>query len=225
MAFPSTFLDIQNAVIAKARLDSTNDLAKVKDWINQVYAQVCVESEFVRGSNTSALTPSQANVTLPAGVIRLTSVQCKPSGGQYAPIRQVSLERLLALRGINSNQSTPTHYTVTQGSIELFPAAQGSETLQFWYSTLPTALSANTDVPVIDEPYASKLLEYGALVEAYDYMKDTIGGYVIRQVYQQWLQTFHDHLARREGVGEQADAFRDANPPPPSLHTEEESPV
>ena len=46
MAFPSTFLDIQNAVINKLRLDSTNDLSKVKDWINQVYYEACIETNF-----------------------------------------------------------------------------------------------------------------------------------------------------------------------------------
>ena len=45
MPYPQTFVGIQDAVIAKLRLDDTDtnrDL--VKDWINQSYAQVAEET-------------------------------------------------------------------------------------------------------------------------------------------------------------------------------------
>ena len=56
MAFPSTFVDLQNDVIQRLRLDATADLPKVKDWLNQVYAQVCVETEANVTVATMALT-------------------------------------------------------------------------------------------------------------------------------------------------------------------------
>lgn len=228
MAFPGTFQDIQNAVIAKARLDATADLAKVKDWINQVYAQVCVETEFVRASTTSALSANNTTVALPAGVIRLAGIRVQPAAGSYGfPMRMVKLEKLLALRATGAAAATPTHYTLAQSTVEFFPAAVGGETVQFWFSKLPTALSANGDTPVIDEPFASKLLEYGALVEALDYMKDFISSYTIRQVYNEWMGQFRDHLARREGAGRKADVFRDIPQAlaQTALHQEVEQPV
>jgi hypothetical protein len=46
MAFPSTFADLQAAVIAKTRLDPANtaDVTKVKDWINQAYYRIVLET-------------------------------------------------------------------------------------------------------------------------------------------------------------------------------------
>jgi hypothetical protein len=40
LAFPSTFLDVQNAVLQKARLDPVLDSNRVQDWINQTYLRV-----------------------------------------------------------------------------------------------------------------------------------------------------------------------------------------
>jgi len=53
VSFPSTFLDIQNAVIQKARLDPLLDTQRVRDWINQTYPRVCVETEAIRWLNIS----------------------------------------------------------------------------------------------------------------------------------------------------------------------------
>lgn len=200
MAFPSNYQDLQQRVIEKLRLESPQSLGRVGDWVNEAYAQVCIETEFLRSTATSSLSATNTNVALPAGIIRIVSLQAKPSGGSYgAPMQRVSMDRLLALRAGNATAATPAFYTVTQSTVEFFPTAVGGETLQWWYSKLPTALSAATDTPAIDEPYATRLLEYGALAIAAEIVKDSADA-EYKQLYQQWLQRFVQHLELRQGM-------------------------
>ena len=56
MAYPSTFVQLQNEVIDRLRLDSIADLTRVKDWINQVYTDICVETEALQDFATSTFT-------------------------------------------------------------------------------------------------------------------------------------------------------------------------
>src|SRR5262249_6365538 len=64
-----------------------------------------------------------------------------------------------------------THYAFT-GVFDVWPTPAAADTITVWYVPFPTPLAANTDVPAIDEPYASKLLEFGALVDAGDFKGD-----------------------------------------------------
>jgi parallel beta-helix repeat protein len=66
LAYPSTFKDLQDNVIAKVRLDATADRPKVKDWINRYYSRICVENEVTQTSATMVVTAGVASYTLPA---------------------------------------------------------------------------------------------------------------------------------------------------------------
>lgn len=189
------------------RLDATNDTTKVHDWINQVYAQVCVETEANVKSTTATLTAGTASYTLStlaSGVIRLKEMYVTPVGGsQSSPLQLTTLDYILRRRqgsgGTAAATGYVTHYALSGlDNLELYPTPQSADTLSIWYVALPTALSANSDVPILPEPYASKLLEYGTLAEAADWKGDPSES-EYRQLFQQWKMQFRSHLTRRMG--------------------------
>lgn len=192
MAYPTTFLDLQNAVINKMRLDSSADSQKVKDWLNQGYAQVCVETRFTRGSATaSALTANQSTVTIPTSIVEIEEIVPAVSSVAYSPMIRISFRdmerRRSNMSGAQASPGAPFFYFVRQGSIEIWPNAAGGEVLTFWGIVLPTALSGDTDVPVIGEPYV-KALEYYACSEASSFQRDPD--------FQTWRGLFEDELKR-----------------------------
>lgn len=205
MAFPSTFLDVQNAVVAKARLDSTADLSKVKDWINQVYADVCVTTEANVTSATMTLTASTNSYTLPSNVSRIKEMYVTPVGGvQSLPLVQVDLDFILRRRQSTAgvaftNGSVMWYALVGLNDFEVYPTPANADVITIYYVALPTALANNTDVPILPEPYASKLLEYGALAEAADFKSDP-QEQEYRALYERWLQKFRAHLTRKQGM-------------------------
>jgi len=209
MAFPSTFLDLQRSVIAKARLDadadaaSGPDLQKAKDWINQAYAQVCVETETNQGLGTAVLSPGATTYQLPPEILRIRAMLLQTAGSTTygPPMEETTLDDILTLRqGDSASSGTgPSRYALAGLNVlDLWPTPASEDTLLFYYVGPPTALSATSDIPVLQEPYASKLIEYGALAEAADYLKDPdVDKY--RALYDMWMKKFRTHLARRAG--------------------------
>jgi len=220
MAFPSTFSDLQNAIINKLRLDPTNDLQKAKDWINQVYAQVCVETEANITFATMTLTSGSASYTLPSGVIRIKEMYVTPVAGQQSqPIQQTTLDYILRRRqsggGTAVATGSVTHYALLGiNDLEVYPTPAAADVLTIYYAALPTALSGSSDVPILSEPYASKLLEYGALAEGADF-KDDPKEVEYRQMYDLWMRKYQAHLNRKKGGQPgQMNIWNDANYPP-----------
>lgn len=208
IAYPSTFLDIQNAVTVKARLN-TADLAKVRDWINQVYAHVCVEVEARVTSATFTLAGGTSTYdlsTFAPNVSRLKEIAIQPVGSFYGPpLKPVSLEQILEWRqtsaAVANTNGTSTHYALLGlNDLELYPTPATADTILIYYVALPVALSANGDIPILGEPYASRVLEYGALVQAGEFKGDPMT-MEWQQSYENWLQRFRGHLNRRRGTG------------------------
>jgi hypothetical protein len=206
MAFPATFFDIQTAVIVKARLDSTLDISNVKDWINQTYAQVCVETEANVSSDTMTLTPGTASYTLPTGLSRIKQMILTPAGSTQTqpPLIRTTLDEIISRRQTGGNVQNAgqyvTHYTVVGlNQFEVWPTPAAADVITLWIVALPTPLSANSDIPILQEPYASKLLEYGALVQAGDFKGDPSTADWENQ-YDAWTKAYDDHLMRRPGV-------------------------
>ena len=196
-------MDIQNAVVAKARLDATNDLTKVKDWINQVYAQVCVETEANITTSTMTVTAGTGSYTFPSSVVRIKEMYVTPVGGtQYAPMQQTTLDYILRRRQASGGvaaTSYMTHYALLGiNDFEVYPTPSSADTVTIYYVALPTVLSGNTDVPILQEPFASKVLEYGALCEAADWKGDPSEG-EYRQLFQQWMMKLKTNLNRKQG--------------------------
>jgi hypothetical protein len=209
MAFPSTFADLQAAVIAKTRLDPNNaaDVSKVKDWINQTYYRVVLEVESVQANTTQTLTPGTAQYTLPAQAKRIKWMVSQLAGASFygPPLRLTSLDEILWRRKSSGGgvitQGTCTHYAFSSPNfIDVWPTPGSADTLLVYYVAYPTALSAGTDVPQMDEPYASKLIEFGALIDAADYIKDIMASFNYPQQFQDWMMRFRQHLSRKAGT-------------------------
>ena len=67
-----------------------------------------------------------------------------------------------------------------------------------YYAAFPTALSADADVPILEEPYGSNLLEYGALVQAGDFKGDpATPGW--ESQFDRWMGKYLQHLKVKRG--------------------------
>lgn len=207
MAYPTTFLDLQNAVIGKLRLDATADLQRVKDWINQMYAHVIVDFEALQTSTTLTLAANTSTYTLPAAVARIKFITATPVGGsQGPPLDEATLEQILAYRQTgqataSTGGSVTAYALLGLNQLEVYPTPTAADTLTIWHVYLPTALSGNTDVPVLQEPWP-KVIEYGALIEGADFIKDpNVNSYL--ELYDVWRRRFRAHVTRRGGGGPQ----------------------
>lgn len=211
MAFPSTFLDLQRVVINKIRLDADadaatgQDLQQAKDWINRAYAKVCVSVEANIADATAVLTAGVGTYTLPPEIIRIKSIAAAAAGSSSygPPLTESTAETILNRRysssGVADTGSTCSLYALGGiTTLELWPTPGGADTLLFYYVANPTPLSAGADVPILQEPYASEVLEYGALAEAADFLKDPdANGY--RAIFDRKMAEFRTHLRRRGG--------------------------
>lgn len=202
MAYPSTFLDLQNEVINKLRLDATADLPKVKDWINRVYFRVVSETGANATYATMALTANSYSYTLPAAIERINGMFITPVGATASlPLIPTSLDDLIRKRqaagGTAQAVGQVTHYALLGISeFEVWPTPQSADVITVYYVTAPTALTANTDIPILHEPWATDLLTYGALAEAADFKGDPAEP-EYRAIFEDYRRRYLAHLARK----------------------------
>jgi hypothetical protein len=204
MAFPSTFLDIQNEVIAKIRLDATADLQKVKDWINQVQTEVCVETEALQTFATMTLTAGTNIYTLDSSIARIKEMYVVPVNGTASlPIEPVSIEEMISLTSGQTtgqpNTGGANRYCVFGlNDIQFYPTPSSADTVTVYYVKSPTVLSGNTDVSSIPEPYASTCLVNGTCYEAAIFAGDP-GAQGFKQDYEMSKRNLRGHLRRKSG--------------------------
>ncbi len=208
MAFPSTFANLQASIISRLNLDATADLAATKDCINQAYSEVCIETEAIQTSNTITLTPGTASYTLSSfltnAIVRIKAMSITYGGVTYPPLTMIDLDPLLRRRvgagGTAVATGTATHYAVDgMTTLELYPTPLSADTLTVWYVAQPTALSGDSDVPAIPEPYATRCLIAGGAWQMSDTTGDP-GGPSYGQDFELWKQKFRAHLNRRRGA-------------------------
>jgi hypothetical protein len=165
-------------VIANLRADAVQDLQKVKDAINKVYTNVVVETEADVTVATTTVTAGTNSYTLPAGISRIKSMFVTPTGGQASrPLRRMTLDQMIALRsanaGPNANNGTVNAYCILGlNEFEVYPTPQSADTLTIYYSIRPTPLAADTDVPILPEPYATECLVDGASADVAKFTGD-----------------------------------------------------
>lgn len=197
--YAATAGTIRTSVIKKLRLDTTDDAAKVLEWLNQVSCQVAIESRYLSGSSAgSALAAAASSQALPATLVELEYIVCS-YGGQTTLLAEKDYREILELRqGATASAGPPTVYALRKGTVELWPSAVGSEVLTYYGATLPDVLTADADIPPYPEPFNSKLLEYGALAQGAEYKNDPhLSDY--QQLYQLWMNRFLAFLTRRQG--------------------------
>lgn len=196
--------------------DSTQ-LSKIKDWINRAYYDAVMETECIQASTTLSLVSGTNSYTLPTAAKRIKWMVIQQSGQNFygPPLRLVSMDEILWRRvssaGTGVTNGTATYYAFrAPNTIELWPTPGGADTALIYYSQQPTVLTNDFDVPNIIEPYATELLESGALVHATDYLKDLISNNTYRQMFEINLQKLRQHLSRSEGT--QSKEFRIPGP-------------
>jgi len=202
MAYPSTFLDIQNEVISKLRLSPTDDLPDVKDWINQTYAEVASQTRCFQTDGTSTMTAGEDSYTMPVPVLHIDLLTVTPSGANvWFPLKECALIEILNMRALGQGTTGPPikYSLVGMNQLEVWPPARSGDVMTFWYSYLPTALSGDTDVPGIPEPYATNVLTYGACVKAAELKRDLAVLPNYQGQYNQALSAFQVYLNRKAG--------------------------
>lgn len=204
MAFPSTFADIQQAVIEKATLDPILDLPKAKDWINQAYFQAAVETEAISGESTMPMTANVSSYVFPAAVARIRQMAVQPAGSTVfnPPLILTTLDEILQRRQDGQGGAGPqaSHYTLVGiNGLEVWPTPAAADVITIYYVAYPAVLSAAGDVPVFEEPYSSKILEFGALAEAGDFKGDPATAQWAAD-YTDWMNRYRQHLQRKRGV-------------------------
>src|SRR5262252_5843514 len=155
MAYPGSFVDIQQAVIDKLRLDPDLDTDKVKDWINQAYMEACIECEFYLQSSPSSTLPANASsIGVPAPLLSLNYVVSQQSDGSNCGMMdQVGIDAIFDKRAwggaTTTSQGAPQTYAYMSGpqpTIEFWPPAAGGEVLTFYGTRLPPTLAADSDI-------------------------------------------------------------------------------
>jgi hypothetical protein len=165
-------------VIANLRADATLDLQKVKDAINKVYTNVVVETEADVTVATTTVTAGTDSYTLPTGISRIKSMYVTPVGGIASkPLRRITLDQLIAYRSAAAGPAASNGWIwayciLGLNEFEVYPKPQSADTLTIYYSIRPTPLSADSDVPILPEPYATECLVYGASADVAQFTGD-----------------------------------------------------
>lgn len=160
-----------------------------------------VETEASITSTTLTLTPGTSAYTLNAAIIRIKEMFVTYGGAQYAPVRQTNLDEILRRRvaGAAPTSGSITHYALLGLSdLEVYPTPASADVVTIYYVALPTALSANGDIPILQEPWNSSLLADGASAKAADFKSDP-QEQSYRQLFEVGKSKFRAHLARRQG--------------------------
>lgn len=200
MAYPATFTDIVAQVVAKARLDATADATAAGTWVNQAYFAACIENEVSETSGTVTLTANTYSYDLTsfltAAIVRVKAMVVTSAGTTFAPLQYVPLDEILARRQSSAATGIAEFYTlVGYKTLELFPTPGAADTLTIYYIAAPTVL-ATTAVPILPEPYGSKVLEYGALCDAAEFKSDPQLAYW-QEKHGEWSTRLRVHLNRR----------------------------
>ena len=197
-SYASTFSSIKTAVAEKLRMADTGDDARIGTWVNQALCRVAVDTHWFMGSvDGAALAAGASSQALPTTLVELEQISLV-FGGQPYYLFPTEFDQILMLRSRGPSSGPPRYYCLRKNTVELWPSAAGGEVLSYYGAILPDPLlTAPTDVPGLPEPYAAKLLEYGACLEAADFKKDVYLFFHYTPKYQEWLSGFQAFCNRR----------------------------
>lgn len=142
--------------------------------------------------------------TLDGSISRIKQMYVTPSGqGDSRPLIPTSLEQILEWSASNGastyNAGYVTHYAQF-GVLRLmvYPTPTANDLITIFYTRLPTELVNPTDVPVIQEPYATECLVNGACFKAALFLKDP-DAQLYKQLYEEAKAHLRGHLRRKQG--------------------------
>lgn len=169
-----------------------------------MYTRVVVETEASATTTTLTLTPNVSKYTLSASISRLKTVVSTPVGGQVTtPLRRRTIDQILTYRsaavGPNASNGTVWAYClIGLNELELYPTPQAADVLTFYYTAFPTPLSANGDVPILPEPYATDCLVFGGSAKMAQFSGDPDMSWY-QQLYDDSIARLRTHLNRLSG--------------------------
>lgn len=207
VSFAPTVGQIREQVMQKLRLDPA-DSDKALYWINQAYADVAQFSSF--DINEKVITITGSKVTLPEEVQMIRQLRRRYlDAPDSRPAQLVRMEEVLTKLSADSTASSPVGsggvYALSgehPNELVLWPVAAANEQIVLEYSRLPPQVS-DTDRPLIAEPFGSKILEYGALVEGAKFKKDPMV-YDYENTHALWVDRYVGWLNRRKTVNSTA---------------------
>lgn len=205
MPYPQTYKGMQDAIISRLRLtDDTPNRNRVKDWINEHNADLCLETELLQCDGAATLTADEPNFVLDATIGRIKVIVIRQaSQAEFGPpLTFTSLGDIMAKRQSGQvaavNNGVSTHYAMTgHNQIELWPTPATADELAMWFVKFPPVLSADADTFVFPGAYP-KAVEYSALYDAALWQKDPDLATIERD-RDIWLAKLRRHLNRHVG--------------------------
>jgi hypothetical protein len=164
-----TFLELQDEVLSH-QFSASQYRPYIQSQLNYGQAYVAAQTDFreLFSSDTISATSGDAEYNLPADFMRVYSLLYVPTSGKPVSLTEVSQGDL----DLNAPSSgVPTHYTVQNGEVRLWPTPDTAYTLRLRYYATPTTLTANDDVPEIPGNYHHLLVTY-ALWHCYEREND-----------------------------------------------------
>lgn len=164
-----TFLELQNAVMNRLNLTSTDARTRIKAELNLRYREVQSSVSLAKtryGTITFTTTSGVSNVTQ-SGVAKLLTVFDPITLDQ--PLNEVSLDQLRWLDPSESVQGIPTDYAIVKHindslTLKLYPQPVATATLTADALLAGTDMTADGDVPTIPTDYHD-ILVHGALYD------------------------------------------------------------
>ena len=161
-----------------------------------------VDLDYFRKNATSALTSSDAFLTVPSDYLASFSLQITTSGSESF-LLQKDVNFLREYTPASSTTGLPKYYArFDEDNFILAPTPDSNYTIQLNYFYRPASLTAGADSGTTwistNAPFA---LLYGSLVEAYTFMKgepDVIQNY--NGLYMQYLERVKDLGEARENT-------------------------
>jgi hypothetical protein len=199
MSFPATFLDLQQDVIGKGRLDADQDVQRVKDYLNSAYWTAVIETNFYESAGiiSTPLAADSNSIAVPSSIVKVEYIVSLGANGLSGPMDEITFEQILEMRAYSGGTATtgaPYCYAFRSAQapvIEFWPQAVGGEVFTFYGAALPPPMVGDSEEPIIPEPYRN-VISYGALVEAAEFQKDLIS-------QQTWASQYENALQRLRG--------------------------
>jgi hypothetical protein len=203
MSHQPTLADIREQVRLKLRLDFPSDEAIATYWIQQAYTDIAQYTGFEwERTSVYGLTPGAGAFTLPGQVAWIRHLQMQYADGSISsPAQQARSEAILLLQARDTSAAASRDgvlYALQgQNDVMFWPLAGQGQTVKVLHTVIPDELE-DDDTPCLQEPYGSKLLEYGALVEGAKFKKDPLMS-DFELSYRMWTERYVAWLNRRRG--------------------------
>lgn len=169
-----TFLNLQDRVMGRLNLSSTEARSRIKNFLNERYRrlQTSINLGKVRRSTMTFPTVNGTYTYSPTNVIKVFTM-AYPAGNRV--LAEQTLDQLRVIDPDNSQTGPPRAYAVTQYTaiglqVYIWPKPDAAYTIQLDGLLKGTDLSLDADVPAFPEDFHD-ILEFGATADELEKME------------------------------------------------------